>query len=124
MVGGNDTGAPGSIGTFSASSALGRSGKPVVTETDINEDYHGQFFIQAIDHTMRKYNATKIDVEAEIKKQVPVMIFSLIFPNSGMTKTVHGARRKTGKESAWPFWNVVREMISLAWTYTCSVTLI
>ena len=57
LIGGNDEGSQGTIGTFSADSELGKQGEPVVTETDIQENYHGSTFIQAVDHIMRKYKA-------------------------------------------------------------------
>ena len=55
LIGGNDNGSKGTIGTFSAESELGKQGESVVTETNINEDYNGWTFIQAVDHIMRKY---------------------------------------------------------------------
>ena len=57
LVGGNDEGSPGTVGTFAADSELEKQGEPVVTETDIREDYNGITFIQAVDHIMRKYKA-------------------------------------------------------------------
>ena len=50
LVGGNDTGAPGTVGTFSG----GVDGEPVVTETDVTIEYNGTYFIQAISHIMRR----------------------------------------------------------------------
>lgn len=50
MVGGNDTGAPLTVGTFNGSIA----GEPVVPETNIANDYNGTYFIQAVSHLMRK----------------------------------------------------------------------
>lgn len=55
LVGGNDDGSPGTVGTFRAGSPLAEGGEPVVSETDISEDYDGTTFIQAVDHIMRKY---------------------------------------------------------------------
>ena len=57
LVGGNDEGSVGTIGTFSAESELGKTGEKVVTETDIEEEYNGDTFIQAVDYIMRKYKA-------------------------------------------------------------------
>jgi len=53
LVGGNDTGAPGTVGTFSGII----EGEPIVHETDITQDYNGTTFIQAVSHIMRKVNA-------------------------------------------------------------------
>ena len=61
IVGGNDTGASNSVGTFSATSPNGIAGEPVVQETDISEDYDGTYFIQAIDHIIRKYKSLYYD---------------------------------------------------------------
>lgn len=55
LVGGNDEGSAGTIGTFSAESELGKMGEKAVAETDIGEEYNGETFIQAVDHIMRKY---------------------------------------------------------------------
>lgn len=55
LVGGNDDGSPGTVGTFDAGSALAAGGEPVISETDPAEDYNGTCFIQAVDHIMRKY---------------------------------------------------------------------
>ena len=57
LVGGNDEGSQGTVGTFSADTELGKQGEPVVQETDVDEDYNGSTFIQAVDHIMRKYKA-------------------------------------------------------------------
>ena len=75
LVGGNDDGSAGSVGTFSADSALGRIGEPVVYETDITQDYNGGTFIQAVDHTMRKYKETYVG-----KVSAPIMIFCTDLP--------------------------------------------
>jgi len=75
LVGGNDTGSAGTVGTFSASSALGRQGEAVVPETDLTEDYQGNCFIQAIDHMMRKYQR-----ECSENGKTPVMIFCTDIP--------------------------------------------
>ena len=61
LVGGNDEGSPGTVGTFAADSELGKQGEPVVPETDTREDYNGSTFIQAVDHIMRKYKAETKD---------------------------------------------------------------
>ena len=61
LVGGNDSGQANSVGTFSATSPNGIAGEPVVTQTDINIDYDGTKFIQAIDHMIRKYRSLFYD---------------------------------------------------------------
>lgn len=77
LVGGNDDGSPGSIGTFSSDSALRKMGESVVSETDISRDYQGTSFIQAIDHMMRKYKARYAKVH---EGKEPVMIFCTDLP--------------------------------------------
>jgi len=89
LVGGNDDGSPGSVGTFSAASPLGKSGEPVVTETDLSKDYDGNTFIQAIDHIMRKYRA-EYDGRKNDKGQIPVMIFCTDLP-----------QQRDSKDSPW-----------------------
>jgi len=51
LVGGNDTGKAGSVGTFGATS------EPKVYETDINTDYTGSYFIQAVSHIIGKIDS-------------------------------------------------------------------
>ena len=58
LVGGNDDGSPGTIGTFSPDSPLAREGESVVEPTDVSAPYAGATFIQAIDHIMRRYKAS------------------------------------------------------------------
>lgn len=48
LVGGNDTGKEYTVGTF------GITDEPIVNETDINTNYNGLFFIQAVSHIIRK----------------------------------------------------------------------
>lgn len=55
LIGGNDSGESGSIGTFSEDSELHRLGESIVTETNISNDYAGTKFIQAISHIIRKW---------------------------------------------------------------------
>ena len=57
LVGGNDSGASGTIGTFNSNSPLGQMGESVVQETDISVDYNGTTFIQAISHIIRKWRS-------------------------------------------------------------------
>ncbi|WP_174286622.1 GDSL-type esterase/lipase family protein [Sphingomonas bacterium] len=64
LPGGNDSGAAGTVGTFSAASVNGIGGEAVVTPTDITADYAGTSFIQAVDHQMRKIQAHYRNVRA------------------------------------------------------------
>ena len=58
LVGGNDSGESGTIGTFGSNTALAQMGESVVTETDIADDYNGTKYIQAVSHIIRKWRAT------------------------------------------------------------------
>src|SRR3546814_2090143 len=49
LLGANDGGAAGTVGTFGAI-----TGEPVVSETDIDADYAGTKFIQAVSHIIRQ----------------------------------------------------------------------
>lgn len=60
MPGGNNDGAPGSVGTFDGSV----SGESLVTPTNIANDYSGSSFIQAVDHTVRKILANYYNIRA------------------------------------------------------------
>lgn len=60
MVGGNDYGNAGSVGTFSGYV----DGEPVVAETSIAVDYAGQYFIQAVSHIIRKFKASYYNIRA------------------------------------------------------------
>lgn len=80
LVGGNDTGEAGTVGTFSASSPNGVTGEQVVTETDISVDYAGNTFVQAVDHIMRKYKATFYDWRTLSGGVKPRMIFCTDIP--------------------------------------------
>ena len=75
LVGGNDTGESGTVGTFDANSENGVSGESVVAETDISADYNGTTFVQAVDHIMRKYKALFYDWKALNNGHKPKMIF-------------------------------------------------
>lgn len=57
LVGGNDDGRAGLVGTFDPDSPLAAAGESVVAETDIAQDFPGGTLIQAVDHIMRKYRA-------------------------------------------------------------------
>ena len=77
LVGGNDDGSPGTVGTFDAASPLAGQGEPVISETDVSGDYDGTMFIQAIDHMMRKYLQQSERFQAGRK---PVMVFCTDLP--------------------------------------------
>lgn len=61
LLGGNDSGGSGTVGTFSENSRLYVMGESVVSETDINQDYNGNKFIQGVSHIMRKWKAVYFD---------------------------------------------------------------
>ncbi|WP_148087130.1 SGNH/GDSL hydrolase family protein, partial [Pseudogemmobacter humi] len=60
LPGGNDDGAPGTVGTFDGSV----SGESIVTPTNIAADYSGTRFIQAVDHTVRKILGNYANIRA------------------------------------------------------------
>ena len=93
LVGGNDDGRPGSVGTFSAASPLGKAGEPEVAETDLSKDYNGNTFIQAVDHIMRKYRA-EYDGQKNDKGQIPVMIFCTDLPQQRDSKDSPWSRKE------------------------------
>lgn len=80
LVGGNDDGSAGTVGTFSPDSVLARQGEPAVEETDLTRDYEGETFIQAVDHIMRKYKSLFYDPEKNASGRVPRMIFCTDLP--------------------------------------------
>ena len=90
LVGGNDAGEKGTVGTFSSSSALATRGEPLVAETDLTRDYAGETFIQAIDHIMRKYRKRFYDFMALDNGHRPVMIFCTDLP-----------QQRNNSESPW-----------------------
>lgn len=61
LVGGNDSGEEGTIGTFYEDSELAKLGETIVSETDITIDYNGTKFIQAVSHIIRKWKAEYYD---------------------------------------------------------------
>lgn len=69
LVGGNDTGKKNSVGTFNTTD------EPVVKETNINADYTGSFFIQAVSHIIRKINQHYHDTD-----QKPFLVFCTTLP--------------------------------------------
>ena len=80
LVGGNDPGSRGTVGTFSPVSPLAEAGEPVVTETDIVSDYAGDTFIQAVDHMMRKYKTLFYDPAKNASGRIQRMIFCTDLP--------------------------------------------
>ena len=82
LVGGNDDGSAGTVGTFSPESELSQAGEPVVSETDVTKDYDGGTFIQAVDHMMRKYKGMYDDAQT-----APQMIFCTDLPQQRDSKS-------------------------------------
>ena len=80
IVGGNDSGSAGTIGTFSANSPLAQQGEKVVTETDITADPYRPTFIQAVDHMMRKYKSLYYNFKKLNNGYKPKMIFCSDLP--------------------------------------------
>ena len=80
LVGGNDTGEAGTVGTFDPESELAEEGEPVVEPTDAEEEYDGTTFIQAIDHIMRRYRFFWGEISGEDGEGAPVMIFCTDLP--------------------------------------------
>ncbi|NTS64147.1 hypothetical protein HRV97_03095 [Sphingomonas sp. HHU CXW] len=70
LPGGNDLGVAGSVGTFSGTSPNGLAGEPIVTETDVTQDYavlnasNNLSFVQAISHYIRKFRLQFYDIRA------------------------------------------------------------
>ncbi|MBE6551707.1 MAG: hypothetical protein E7665_06195 [Ruminococcaceae bacterium] len=79
LVGGNDIGGKGTVGTFSEENSR-IYGEPKAVETDINENYSGTLFIQAIDHIMRKYKDLFYDWRKLTWESKPKMIFCTDLP--------------------------------------------
>ena len=90
LVGGNDDGSPGTVGTFDAGSVLAAQGEAVVNETDLSADYNGTTFIQAIDHIMRKYLGENERLRNLNGGKTPVMIFCTDLP-----------QQRNSADSAW-----------------------
>jgi lysophospholipase L1-like esterase len=59
LIGGNDPGQAGTVGTFT-----GLNNEPVVPETDINANYSGTYYIQAVSHMIRKLKANYYNIRA------------------------------------------------------------
>jgi len=68
LVGANDTGECGTVGTF------GATDEPLVQETDITQDYDGDTFIQAISHIQRKVEAYYYNFKKRAGKANPSTI--------------------------------------------------
>jgi len=94
LVGGNDDGSPGTIGTFSAGSPLAEQGEPVAEETDAAGEYGGSLFIQAIDHIMRRYLAESETVRERNGGKKPVMIFCTDLPQQRYSADSPWSRRE------------------------------
>ena len=90
LVGGNDTGESGTVGTFDNTSVNGIGGESVVEETDISVDYNGNTFVQAVDHIMRKYKALFYDWKSLNNGHRPKMIFCTDIP-----------QKRNGGDSTW-----------------------
>ena len=60
LIGANDTGEQGTIGTFSGEI----DGEPVVNEVGIDSEYNGTYFIQAISYIMRAIRAHYYNIRA------------------------------------------------------------
>lgn len=81
LVGGNDVGVKGEVGTFGATNEI------VVKETDVNEDYIGYTFIQAVSHIIRKVNHhygmdenTHLLSDQTISPEKPLIVFCTTLP--------------------------------------------
>ena len=72
MTGGNDNGS--TVGTFDADYE-GLTDQTVVTETDIAQDYNGTYFIQAVDHMMRKWKSLYYDWKTLDNGHKPTLLF-------------------------------------------------
>lgn len=90
LVGGNDIGNSGTVGTFSTTTENYKNGEEVVEETNILQDYNGNKFIQAVDHIMRKYKYLFYDWRVNYREQKPKMIFCTDLP-----------QKRKGGESTW-----------------------
>jgi lysophospholipase L1-like esterase len=76
LIGGNDDGAAGTVGTFDVNSDNGKLGEPIATESNISNDYYvaGDFWtassyqsiymVTAITHIIRKFNSLYYDFKA------------------------------------------------------------
>lgn len=69
LLGGNDTGKRNTVGTF------GLTDEPTASETDLNSDYTGDYFIQAASHIARKVRQHYQD-----SIQAPFIVFCTPLP--------------------------------------------
>lgn len=81
LVGGNDAGVKGEVGTFGATDEI------LVEETDITHDYSGYAFIQAVSHIIRKINQhydmdenTHSSSADSISPEKPFIVFGTTLP--------------------------------------------
>lgn len=81
LVGGNDAGVKGEVGTFGATDEL------VVKETDTSKDYSGYTFIQAVSYIIRKINQhynmdenTHLAGAGSISPEKPFLVFCTTLP--------------------------------------------
>lgn len=81
LVGGNDPGVKGEVGTFGATDEI------MVEETDIAQDYYGYTFIQAVSHIIRKINRyynmdanTHLSGADDISSEKPFLVFCTTLP--------------------------------------------
>lgn len=77
LTGGNDSGFE--VGTFDADYP-GLENQQVVNETDISQDYNGTYFIQAVDHIMRKWKSLYYDWKTLDNGHKPTLIFCSDIP--------------------------------------------
>lgn len=107
-IGANDSGDTGTVGTFSG----GIAGEPIVAPTDISADYNGSYFIQAIDHHMRKLkayyyniraraNLTGSETEAEKTTKIDAVLKPYIVYLSGIPQNRTDANSVFSKPENW-----------------------
>lgn len=77
LTGGNDTGEV--VGTFDKFFP-DLEDQPLVEETDIKESYNGTYFIQAVDHMMRKWKSLFYDWKKLDNGHKPTLIFTSELP--------------------------------------------
>ena len=95
LVGGNDVGANGTVGTFDVNSINGKNGEPVVEESDISRDFftgsgsepnyndgnhQSDYFIVAVDHIIRKYKSMFYDWKSLNNGHKPKLIICTDIP--------------------------------------------
>lgn len=85
IVGGNEVGNSGTVGTFKIDTINHMAGEPIVLETDISIDYNGTTFIQAISHIIRKYKNLFYDFKTLNNGKKPKMIMCTDLPQKRYT---------------------------------------